>query len=470
MTEAVVLLTSFAGQELARLKAAFSRVRDIRVVSTREQLDGVRLGPHVLLLSFGTGLIIPDEKLSELGRPAYNLHAASPSFPGRDPHHHAVYRGAETYGATLHIMTAKVDAGPIVAVETFPVSPDATPQSLLTAANEAGLRLVERCAADLLGLQPMPSLAGVIWGPRKTRRSDLISLSRISPLIGEAEFQRRLRAFDGGQHNNLVVQLHDRLFRIEKRSSTSSTAAADGADFTEQAFRALLRELKAGGYRFAKYGEVGEDRHVIWRHDVDLSIHRAAALAEIESQEGIVATYFVNPRCCFYNLLEPSTTALVRRIMGLGHEIGLHFDAGAYDVGKWETDVLEECVGRERHLLEFVLQTSIKAVSWHNPDVSNLLEFEAEEIAGLKNAYSRQMKSEYEYCSDSNGYWRFKPMRAVIAERHMRLHLLSHPEWWTEEPLSPSERVDRAILGRARNLRHEYDTALERAGRLNVTS
>jgi hypothetical protein len=50
------------------------------------------------------------------------------------------------------------------------------------------------------------------------------------------------------------------------------------------------------------------------------------------------------------------------------------------------------------------------------------------------------------------------------------LHLLTHPEWWTKERLTPSERVDRAILGRARRVRRDYDAGLEKAGRRNVTN
>ena len=92
----------------------------------------------------------------------------------------------------------------------------------------------------------------------------------------------------------------------------------------------LLRPLEAGGYGFARYGERPSGRHVLWRHDVDVSMHRAARLAEIEAERGVVATYFVNPRSVFYNLLEPEIEVLLRRIRSLGHEIGLHFDAGAY--------------------------------------------------------------------------------------------------------------------------------------------
>jgi Formyl transferase len=470
MTETVVLITSFSGPELARLKAAFAGVSDVRVISTARQLNELQFGPNVLLLSFGSGIIVPHEILGRLGRPAYNLHAASPEFPGRDPHHHAIYRRARTYGATLHVMTEKVDAGPIVAIETFPVPSDATPTSLLAAANEAGMRAIEKCAARLLDAQPIPALADVVWGTVKTTRSDLIGLSRLSPLIDEDEFERRFHAFDGGAHDNLVIELHHQTFRIDKRSSEATASAPVENDFTEQAFRELLGQLKAEGYRFAGYGDRAEGRHVIWRHDVDFSMHRAAALAQIEAQEGVTATYFVNPRSSFYNLLEPAIVELARRIAGLGHEIGLHFDAAAYAAEKWEPDFLEKCIERERHLLQFALEAPIRSLSWHNPDSSNLLDFDADEIAGMRSAYSRRLRSEYRYCSDSNGYWRFQPMSALIAEGHPRLHLLTHPEWWTKERLPPSERVDRAILGRARRVRREYDAGLERAGRRNVTS
>ncbi len=243
----------------------------------------------------------------------------------------------------------------------------------------------------------------------------------------------------------------------------------DNRQFTEAAFRDLLRSLKTGGYRFARYGDKTADRHVIWRHDVDFSMHRAAALAEIEAQEGAIATYFVNSRAAFYSLLEPEVAALVQRIRKLGHEIGLHFDADAYGVRSWTTETLLPALERERRLTELALDAPLRTVSWHNPDQSNLLDFDAEQIGGLTNAYARRLRQDYTYCSDSNGYWRFKPMPDVIAEGQPRLHLLTHPEWWTPEPLPPSERIDRAILGRARATRKKYDVQLAHAGRRNIT-
>lgn len=129
---------------------------------------------------------------------------------------------------------------------------------------------------------------------------------------------------------------------------------------------------------------------------------------------------------------------------------------------------MQAAVDRERTLLELALEAPVRTLSWHNPDQSNLLEFDSDTIIGLANAYSRRLKQKYVYCSDSNGYWRFQPMPVVIAENHSRLHFLTHPEWWTPQPLPPSDRIDRAILGRARKVRRNYDLLLQRAGRLNV--
>lgn len=465
MPERLILLTAFTGAELDRLMAPFAGRAEIRVALTREQLDQIPLDERTTLLSFGTGIIVSAEVLARLKRPAYNLHAASPEFPGRDPHHHAIYRGAKTYGATLHVMTERVDAGPIVAVETFPIGAAATPMALLADANEAGLRLIERIGARLLSPERLAPLPGVVWGTTKTVRADLLRMCELTPLIDEVEFERRCRAFDGGAFDNLKVTLHGRTFRIDKQGITKSPTSQATEEFTELAFGDMLRQLKSRKYQFARYGEPPSDRHVIWRHDVDFSMHRAARLAEIEAEEGVIATYFVNPRSAFYNLFEPEIAALVSRIAGFGHEIGIHFDAAAYSTTIWTGDTLLLALVRERKLLEMLLEKPVRTVSWHNPDLSNLLSFDAEEVGGLVNAYSARLQRDYVYCSDSNGYWRFKPMPQVIAEGHERLHLLTHPAWWTPEAMAPSERIDRAILGRARRVRQDYDRQLAASGR-----
>lgn len=251
---------------------------------------------------------------------------------------------------------------------------------------------------------------------------------------------------------------------------TGPTQAEQFGEFTEAGFRGLLRALKANGYRFAGYAKTGAGKEVLWRHDVDYSMHRAAKLAEIEAAEGATATYFVNPRSAFYNVFEPEISSLLSKIRQRGHDIGLHFDANAYDVTIWSAAEIETALTHERAILEMALGEPVHSVSWHNPDMSNLLEFDADEISGLISAYGISFRRNYIYCSDSNGYWRFQPMAKVIAAGHPRLHLLTHPEWWTPEPMSPSSRINRTIIGRARATRRDYDALLARAGRRNVTT
>lgn len=464
----LILLTPARDAERDRLARAFGDDVKIEIVSDLAALRAMRIDQETFLVSFGSGVIVPGEVLAQFSKPAYNMHAASAEFPGRDPHHHAVYRQAATYGATLHVMTQRVDEGPIVGMETFEVAPGTTPGELLAQANAAGFRLIERMGRQLLSDEPPAPLPGVAWGTCKTKRSDLLDLCRLSPLIGKEEFARRFLAFDGEAYDNLTLDLHGQLFRIDKSPHPVSDVGPF-EDFTELGFRELLRALKQGDYRFCRYGDSFSGRHVIWRHDVDVSMHRAARLAEIEAEEGAVATYFVNPRCCYYNLLESEIAVLVNRIRDCGHEIGLHFDGKAFGVQNWSLVELETSVARERSLLEMILGVPVRSLSWHNPDMSNLLGFGASVIGGLVNAYGADLRRDYVYCSDSNGYWRFQPMADVIAAGHARLHLLTHPEWWTPEPMSPSARIDRAILGRARAVRQDYDDLLVQGGRRNIT-
>ncbi len=466
----LLLLTSLSDDDLSRVKAAFPSETNIEVLRDLTALEAAEITPDTSLLSFGTGVIVPAQILNALRKPAYNIHAATPDFPGRDPHHHAVYRRSTVYGATVHIMTEAVDAGPIVAVQRFRVKEGASPAELLAGASEAGLQLIDSLGARLLSEEPMPALEAERWGPTKTRRSDLEALCRISPLIGAEELSHRFRSFDGGSYDNLTVELHGHIFRIDKATPRLAKPTERFNDFTESAYRSILQTLTRYGYAFATFGgKEASERHVILRHDVDFSMHRALRMAEIEAEEGASAIYFINPRNIFYNILEPEIDELTRRVVGAGHEVGLHFDSEAYGITEWRRDELEHAIARERLLLETVLERPISAVSWHNPDLSNLLEFDDEVIGGLANAYGRSLREEYTYCSDSNGYWRFKPMMDVIAEGHDKLHLLTHPEWWTPEPMAPSDRIDRAIMGRARASRANYDAGLARGGRKNVT-
>jgi hypothetical protein len=243
--------------------------------------------------------------------------------------------------------------------------------------------------------------------------------------------------------------------------------SSDFSDFTESAYRDVLAQA-ISRYSFEPFGTESAAPHVLWRHDVDFSVHRAAHLAEIEAGEGATATYFFSLHSTFYNLLERSITDLAGRVVASGHRVGIHFDAGFYG-GIASSDDLHAKVAAEAQLLGGLLNVSIDAVSFHNPEFArDDLGFDADEIAGLVNAYGRSLRDRYGYVSDSNGYWRFRRLRDVLTDgAEERLHVLTHPEWWQAEVMAPRERVVRCVEGRAAYTLRDYDEQLSRWNREN---
>ena len=238
---------------------------------------------------------------------------------------------------------------------------------------------------------------------------------------------------------------------------------SDAQDFTETAYRSLVRQAKAR-YRFLSFGEAASaEAGVLWRHDIDMSPHRAAALARIEHEEDVRATYFVYLHSRFYNALEDAVVERLRAIAALGHAFGLHFDPRFTPSGT----SLADAVAAERAIVERTIGVAVTALSFHDPDVPGQTMSDADEIGGLVNAYGRGIRSRFEYGSDSNGYWRFKPLAQVVAESGPLLQVLTHPEWWVPEPMAPRGRVQRAIDGRAAYLSAKYDAAMKEVGRDN---
>ena len=238
------------------------------------------------------------------------------------------------------------------------------------------------------------------------------------------------------------------------------------ADFTEAAYRDLLKVARAR-YAFHPFGEALEmTSGVLWRHDIDMSVHRALALARIERDEDAHATYFVHLHSAFYNAFEAGIVERLREIIALGHGLGLHFDPQFSGLMPADRDALVDAVSRERDVLQQMVGAPVVAVSFHDPDIAGFTDIHDDTIAGLVNAYGNRLRRDFTYCSDSNGYWRFAPIRDVLMESgHACLQVLTHPEWWVPEPMPTRARVARAIDGRAASVARRYDEVLHALGR-----
>jgi hypothetical protein len=209
-----------------------------------------------------------------------------------------------------------------------------------------------------------------------------------------------------------------------------------------------------------RYNEI--NRHpefVLWRHDVDFSPESANRLAVIENEENIKATYFFLIRSEFYNLFEARTVRIVENILKLGHDIGLHFDSSF--IRDMST---EESLIWEKGILETQFGIRINAFSFHNPKTEDL-QIGDFIISGMVNTYSDYFKNEVDYASDSNGYWRHRPILDCLKSDSTKKQILTHPLWWQEEPLSPYQKIIQCINSRKDNTFEEHLLALKLCNR-----
>lgn len=247
------------------------------------------------------------------------------------------------------------------------------------------------------------------------------------------------------------------------------SASACVEDFTEDGYRALLRLARAQWefVSFAEFDRAG--RVLLWRHDVDISMHRALRLAEIEHEERVKSTFFLMLHSTFYNLLEHAVARRVEAILAFGHDIGLHFDPSFYGDRIKSKEQLIGFLERERKILEDCFGVPIKAFSWHNPTVGDWLSMDDHHCGGMVNAYGSGVRSKFTYVSDSNGIWRHSRLQQVLENgEDPSLHVLTHPEWWQKSAMSPRERVFRSVEGRALAVMRQNDALLAEYGRPNL--
>jgi hypothetical protein len=239
-------------------------------------------------------------------------------------------------------------------------------------------------------------------------------------------------------------------------------------DFTEDSYRGIIRAARER-YSFESFGTEPDRPHVLWRHDVDFSVHRALRLAEIEADEGVRSTYFLLLHGVFYNLLEAPVFQRARRLLDLGHDLGLHFDVAFYG-GFADVDELTDRIAHEADVLSEFFKREISAFSFHNTTVLDGFAYaDLNRVAGLINTNGQSLMERYSYVSDSNCYWRFRRLPDVIDDgTDERLQVLTHPECWQREAMSPRARIVRCMQGRGEYMMDWYDELLAAGGRENI--
>jgi len=205
-------------------------------------------------------------------------------------------------------------------------------------------------------------------------------------------------------------------------------------DFSLGHYRELLRAAAAGGYRWAGFDRPPEPGDLLLRHDVDLSLEAALAVAEVEAAEGAWSTWFLMTRSSFYNLAAGEGVQAITRLRELGHRVGHHAVYPDVDLdGRFDA-----------------------VVAWHNPDP----EFMQAEIPGAVNVMRPPFFEPGHYRSDSNQTWRSGCPHDELARGDFEwLQLLIHPEIWAFEGGTMRETMESFLdadrAKRLERLRHD---------------
>ncbi|HEV8102727.1 MAG TPA: hypothetical protein VGP69_03220 [Gaiellaceae bacterium] len=201
-------------------------------------------------------------------------------------------------------------------------------------------------------------------------------------------------------------------------------------DFSLDHYRELLVATKTGGYRFAGFDRPPEPGVVILRHDVDLSLDGALAVAELEADEGAWSTWFLMTRSVFYNLASSEGERAITRLRELGHRVAHHAVYPHIDL-----DQRFEAV-----------------VAWHNPDP----EYMRAPIEGAVNVMDSPFFDPDHYRSDSNQRWRHGcPHEELSRSAFEWLQLLTHPEIWAFGGATMRETMESMLAAdRAARLEH----------------
>ncbi len=201
-------------------------------------------------------------------------------------------------------------------------------------------------------------------------------------------------------------------------------------DFSLRHYRELLQAAKTGGYRWAGFDSAPSAGNLILRHDVDLSLDAALAVAEVEADEGAWSTWFLMTRSVFYNLASSEGERAIERLRVLGHRVAHHAVYPHVDLdGRFEP-----------------------AVAWHNPDP----DYMRAPIPGAVNVMEAPFFDPDHYRSDSNHEWRHGCPHEQLAQGGFEwLQLLTHPEIWAFEGTTMRESMESLLdADRAARLEH----------------
>jgi hypothetical protein len=213
-------------------------------------------------------------------------------------------------------------------------------------------------------------------------------------------------------------------------------------NFTYDHYKECINLGKELGYSFFSMHDFlskkPKNNFIVMRHDVDLSLKHALAMAEVEKSLGVSVTYFIRVDGIF-NPFDGENLELLKKISKLGHEIGYHYEFKGDSSANFKKYFLDNNKKFETLLGVKVFGAALhKTKSINNSDKMNKLNIAEKFLPELDieyDAYSDIFMQKMKFISDSQYRWREGCMCNHI-KNNTKLCILTHPIWWSSRTTS----------------------------------
>jgi hypothetical protein len=184
---------------------------------------------------------------------------------------------------------------------------------------------------------------------------------------------------------------------------------------------------------------------LLLRHDLDYTLDGVLNFATLEKDRGATATYFIRLHAPEYNPFEYRAYTLIRKLLDMGHEIGLHFESTKFESLTGEDPVM--MFKKEKEVLERIFDVNVETAVQHRDlcmysedDFFFFDKFSKEDVGLKRYAHEPAFENDFKYLSDSSSRWNDGCLCENLG-KHDKIQALTHPDWWFEEHYHLKARV-----------------------------
>lgn len=226
----------------------------------------------------------------------------------------------------------------------------------------------------------------------------------------------------------------------------------DPNNFTYEAYRGLIEHALEQGYAFRSLTDESPPpkKSIVLRHEVPFSLEAAVRMAKIDHDLGVDSSFSIDPENPFYDLngdaRDPETgenRPAVQILQDLGREITLKITPRDEDGKLLSKPEIVEKIKRLRGEMKEELGIEIAAYSFDTTGTNPEEDLPLHEIDGMISVIGNQFADGISrtYAADQNGMYLYTSPRENMDEGKPHLHLMLHPQWSSETPMLPYQRL-----------------------------